>query len=153
MGKGQTPFSSFKSDIIFAEGVGKIQSMSLVAQGGQGQASGQIDLPRYMMDIHSEFHLTDHPKLPAFHMRLFGPIDNPSRQLDTDALQKHLVENAFKGVVEKLGKGKFKPADMLGSILGGGKESNNNNTNQPAPQAAPLDKPEKIVKDIFKGIF
>ena len=153
MGKGQTPFSSFKADIAFTEGVGKIQSMSLIAQGGQGQASGQIDLPRYTVDIHSEFRLTDHPKLPAFHMHLSGPIDNPSRQLDTAALQNHLVENVFKGVVEKLGKGKFKPADMLGSILGGGNESNNKNTEQPAPQAGPLDKPEKIVKDIFKGIF
>ncbi len=153
MGKGQTPFSSFKADIAFTEGVGKIQSMSLVAQGGQGQASGQIDLPHYTVDIRSEFHLTDLPKLPPFHMHLSGPIDNPSRQLDTSALQKYMMENVFKGVIEKLGKGKFKPADMLGSILGGG----NNDKNQPAPQqqdkAGPLEKPEKIVKDIFKGLF
>lgn len=151
MNKGQTPFSSFKGDIVFTEGVGKIQSMRLVAQGGQGQASGQIDLPRYTVDIHSEFHLTDLPKFPPFHMHLSGPIDNPSRQLDTSALQKYMMENVFKGVIEKLGKGKFKPADMLGSILGG------NNENQPPPQqqdkGRPLDKPERIVKDIFKGIF
>ena len=153
MGKGQTPFSSFKADIVFTEGIGKIQSMNLIAQGGQGQASGQIDLPRYTIDIRSEFHLTDHPKLPAFHMHLSGPIDNPSRQLDTAALQKHLVENVFKGVVENLSKGKFKPAEMLGSLLGGKNESSNNKTGHPAPQAAPLDKPEKIVKDIFKGLF
>jgi AsmA protein len=154
MERGQTPFSSFKADIAFTEGVGRIQSMNLIAQGGQGQASGQIDLPRYTVDIRSEFHLTDHPKLPAFHMRLLGPIDNPTRQLDTDAFQEHLVENVFKGVVENLGKGKFKPADMLGSLLGG----KNGKEGQPAPQqqqdkAAPLDKPEKIVKDIFKGLF
>jgi uncharacterized protein involved in outer membrane biogenesis len=151
MGKGQTHFSSFKADLAFTEGVGKIQSMSLVAQGGQGQASGQIDLPHYTVNIHSEFRLTDHPKLPAFHMHLSGPIDNPSRQLDTTALQKHLIENVFKGVIDKLGKGNFKPADMLGSILGGG------NGEQAAPpqqdKGRVIDKPEKIVKDIFKGLF
>lgn len=157
MEKGQTSFSSFKADIAFTEGVGRIQSMNLMAKEGQGQATGSINLPLYTVDIHSEFRLTEHPKIPPFHMHLSGPIDNPSRQLDTSALQKYMLENVFKGVIEKLGKGKFKPADMLGSILGGGKESNNTNAGQPTPQqqgkTAPVDKPEKIVKDLLKGIF
>lgn len=155
MKKGQTPFSSFKGDIAFKEGVGKIQSMRLIAQGGQGQASGHIDLPCYTMDIHSEFHLTEHPKLPPFHMHLTGSIDNPSRQLDTSALQKYMMENVFKNVVEKLGKGKFKPADMLDSILGGSCEPSNSNGEQPEQQdkGSALDKPEQIVKDVFKSIF
>jgi uncharacterized protein involved in outer membrane biogenesis len=156
MGKGQTPFSSFKGDILFKDGVGKIQSMNLMAQGGQGQATGHIDLPRYNLDVHAQFRLTEHPNLPPFHMHLAGPIDNPSRNLDTSALQKYMMENVFKNVIEKLGKGKFKPADMLGSILGGGRA--------PSPDSAPPqqpsnndrripEKPEQIVKDIFKGLF
>lgn len=163
MGKGQTPFSSFKGDIIFKDGVGTIQSMNLIAQDGQGQASGQIDLPHYLLNIKAEFRLTEHPKIPPFHMELSGPIDNPSRKLDTGALQKYMMENVFKGVIEKLGKGKLNPTDILGSILGDGKAPANSNEDQPAkdqpaPQQEPnkgrtLDKPEQIVKDIFKGIF
>jgi AsmA protein len=138
MGQGQTPFSSFKGDIIFKDGVGTIQSMHLVAQGGEGQASGQIDLPHYLLNIQAQFQLTEHPKIPPFHMHLSGAIDNPSRQLDTSALQRYMMENVFKGALEKLGK--LKPNNLLESTLGGDKGS-------------PLDKPGKIVKDIFKGIF
>ncbi|MDF3034481.1 MAG: hypothetical protein K0R76_1435 [Alphaproteobacteria bacterium] len=158
MGKGQTPFSSFKGDLLFKDGVGTIQSMNLMAQGGEGQASGQIDLPRYLLDIHAEFRLTEHPRIPPFHMRLSGSIDNPSRKLDTGALQKYMMENVFKGVIDKLGKGQFKPADLLGSILGGSKGDDKAAAQEGQPQqqpdkGRPLDKPEQIVKDIFKGIF
>jgi AsmA protein len=138
MGQGQTPFSSFKGDIIFKDGVGTIQSMHLVAQDGQGQASGQIDLPHYLLNIQAQFQLTEHPKIPPFHMHLSGAIDNPSRQLDTSALQRYMMENVFKGALEKLGK--LKPNNLLESTLGSDKGSS-------------LDKPGKIVKDIFKGIF
>jgi hypothetical protein len=125
MGKGQTPFTSFKGDIAFKDGVGTIQSMNLLAPDGEGHASGQIDLLRYYLNIQAEFRLTQHPNFPTFHMQLVGPIDNPSRKLDTTALQKYMMENVFKGVIDKLGKGTLKA----------------------------VDKPEQIVKDIFKGIF
>jgi len=155
MGKGQTPFSSFKGDIVFKDGVGTIQSMNFVATSGQGQATGQIDLPRYLLNIHAEFRLTDHPKIPPFQMQLTGPIDNPSRNLDTGALQKYMVENVFKGVIEKLGKGKLNAGDILGSVLGGGKSPSQQQPNN-APSSAPAPgpkKPEQMVKDIFKGLF
>ncbi len=157
MGKGQTPFSSFKGDLVFKDGVGDIHSMNLTAQGGQGQASGYIDLPRYVLDIHTDFRLTEHPNLPPFRMHLTGPIDNPSRKVDSAALQKYMMDHVFKNVIEKLGKGHFKPADILGSILGNGKPLAHSKEAQSAPQQQPnkdrVDKPEQIVKDIFKGIF
>ena len=149
MGQGQTPFSSFKGDILFNAGVGTIQSMNFVAQDGQGHATGQIDLPRYLLNIQAEFLLTKHPNIPAFHMQLTGPIDNPSRRLDTGALQKYMMENVFKGVIDKLGKGKLNAGNVLGSLLGGGSAPSQQQPNQPKN----LDKPEQIVKDIFKGIF
>ena len=148
MGKGQTPFSSFLSEITFNQGVGTIQSMSLEAQGGRGHASGQINLPQYALNIHAEFRLTDHPKIPPFHMKLTGPIDNPSRTLDTANLQQYMIENVFKGLIGNLGKGKLNPRDVLGSILGG-----SNAPPQQPQKSSPPSKPEAIVKDIFKGIF
>jgi uncharacterized protein involved in outer membrane biogenesis len=150
MGQGQTRFSSFKGDIIFKRGIGTIQSMNLIAPDGQGHATGQIDLPRYLLNIQADFHLTQHPHLPPFHLKLSGPLDNPSRKLDTNALQKYMMENVFKGVIEKLGKDKLNAGDVLGSLLGGGKASNRDE--KPA-QPQKENKPEQIVKDIFKGIF
>lgn len=124
MGQGQTPFSSFNGNIVFKDGIGTIQSMNLVAPDGQGHASGQIDLPRYLLNIQAQFRLINYPKIPPFHMQLSGPINNPSRKLDTSALQKYMMEAVFSGALENLGK--LKPN---------------------------LNKPEQMVKDIFKGIF
>jgi len=149
MGKGQTPFSSFDGNILFKEGIGLIQSMKLIAQGGQGQATGLFNLPSYTLDILSEFHLTDHPKLPPFRMHLSGAIDQPSRQLDTSNLQKYMMENVFQGVIQQLSKGKIKAGDILGSLL----EGDNGSSPQPNKSAPAPQKPEQIVKDIFKGLF
>lgn len=152
MGKGQTSFTSFNGDIAFQNGIGTIQSMRMVAPDGQGQASGQIDLPQYTLNIHAEFRLTQHPNLPPFHMQLTGPIDNPSRKLDTVNLQQYMVENVFKGVIGKLGKGKVNAQDVLGSLLGGSNGANA--PEQQKPEETPKsNKPEQIVKDVFKGIF
>jgi len=119
MQNGKTFFSSFKSDVTFKEGIGIIQLMNLIAKGGQGHASGYIDLPRYALDVRTEFRLTEHPNFPAFHMRLTGDLDNPSRELDTSVLQKYMMENVFKNVVKQLGKNMLGVPDILGGILGG----------------------------------
>ncbi|MBM3469113.1 MAG: AsmA family protein [Alphaproteobacteria bacterium] len=153
MGKGQTSFSSFNGNITFKEGVGVINSMNLIAQGGQGNARGSINLPAYSLDIHAEFRLTELPKLPPFHMRLYGPLDNPSRSLDTSALQTYMMENVFKSVVERLGKGKLNPGDILGSVVGPLAPQTPSVPSQDKGQGQKADKPEQIVKNIFKGLF
>jgi uncharacterized protein involved in outer membrane biogenesis len=145
MGKGQTRFSSFKGDLVFHQGVGTIQSMNLITQDGQGHASGQIDLVHYLLNIQAEFRLTQHPNIPPFHMVLSGPIDNPSRKLDSITLQKYMMENVFKGILGSLSEGKLKAGDIVGSILGGNKAD----PQQPSTQS----KPEQVVKGLLKGLF
>ncbi len=149
MTKGQTTFKSFDGDILFKNGVGTIQSMQLIADGGTGQATGLINLPSYLLNIASEFHLTDHPKLPPFKMYLTGPLDNPQRNLETQALQNYLIQNVFKGVVDQLSKGKVKVGDVLGGILG--QEQGTNPS--PSDQEQSAQKPEKVVKDLLKKLF
>lgn len=150
MAKGQTTFKSFDGDIVFKNGIGTIQSMQLVADGGAGQATGTINLPVYLLNIATEFRLTDHPELPPFKMYLTGPLDNPQRNLETQALQNYLIQNVFKGVIDQLSKGKGKIGDVIGSILGGQDQGP-----QPAQpdQGKASQKPEKVVKDLFKKLF
>ena len=95
--------------------------MNLIASGGHGQATGEIDLPKFLLNIHAQFRLTDHPKIPPFQMQLSGSIDHPSRKLDTVMLEKYMLENVFKGVIGDLGKGTLKAGDLLGALIGGGK--------------------------------
>lgn len=149
MTKGQTTFQRFDSDILFKNGIGTIKTMQLIATGGNGQATGTINLPGYLMNIAAEFQLTDHSQLPPFKMYLTGPLDNPHRNLETQALQNYLIQNVFKGVVDQLSKGKGKIKDVLGAILG-----QEQGTEQPQSDSEKASqKPEKIVKDLFKKLF
>jgi uncharacterized protein involved in outer membrane biogenesis len=153
MAKGKTTFKSFDGDILFKNGIGTIQSMQLIANGGAGQAAGTINLPSYLLNIATEFRLTDHPQLPPFKMYLTGPLDNPHRNLETQALQNYLIQNVFKGVVDQLTKGKGKVGDVLGAILG---QDQGTGTPQTAPQPDEKQKPkdaEKVVKDLLKNLF
>lgn len=149
MAKGQTTFQRFEGDILFKNGIGTIQFMQLIANGGNGQATGTINLPGYLLNIATEFQLTDHPQLPPFKMYLTGPLDNPQRNLETQALQNYLLQNVFKGVVDQLSKGKGNIGDVLGSILGQDQETQPSSS---APEKAPQ-KPEKVVKDLLKNLF
>ncbi|AIL12557.1 hypothetical protein IM40_01945 [Candidatus Paracaedimonas acanthamoebae] len=149
MAKGQTTFQRFDGDILFKNGMGTIQTMQLIANGGNGQATGTINLPGYLLNIATEFRLTDHPQLPPFKMYLTGPLDDPRRNLETQALQNYLIQNVFKGVMDQLSKGKGKIGDVLGSILG---QDQGTQPPQPDQEKAPQ-KPEKVVKDLLKNLF
>lgn len=149
MAKGQSTFQRFDGDILFKNGMGTIQAMQLIANGGTGQATGTINLPGYLLNVAAEFRLTDHPQLPPFKMYLTGPLDNPNRNLETQALQNYLIQNVFKGVIDQLSKGKGKIGDVLGGILG---QDQGTQPTQPDQGKAPQ-KTEKVVKDLLKNLF
>ncbi|MBN9413322.1 MAG: AsmA family protein [Candidatus Paracaedimonas acanthamoebae] len=149
MAKGQTTFQRFNSEILFKNGMGTIKTMQLIANGGNGQATGTINLPGYLVNVAAEFRLTDHAQLPPFKMYLTGPLDNPHRNLETQALQNYLIQNVFKGVVDQLSKGTGKIGDVLESILG-----QDQGTQQPQSDSEKASqKPEKVVKDLLKKLF
>lgn len=149
MAKGKTMFQQFEGDILFKNGIGTLQTMQLIADGGTGQATGTINLPDYLLNVASEFRLTDHPQLPPFKMYLTGPLDTPQRNLETQALQNYLLQNVFKGVVDQLSKGKGNIGDVLGSILG---QDQGADTPSSDPAKKPQ-KPEKVIKDLLKNLF
>lgn len=151
MAGGSTSFKTYNAVINFQNGIGKIDQMTLSAQGGEGTASGAIDLPNYALDLLGQFRLTDHPKFPPFKMRLYGPLDNPKRDFDTSSLQRYMLDNVLQGVVSKVLSGKTeKPADLVGSLLGGLAGGQQSEAPAPAeePQNPAAPTPEKIVEDI-----
>ncbi len=152
MAGGSTPFKTYNAVINFQNGIGKIDQMTLSAQGGEGTANGTIDLPNYALDILGQFRLIDHPKFPPFKMRLSGPLDNPKRDFDTSNLQQYMLDNVLKGVVSKVLSGKTeKPADLVGSLLGGivgGQKEEAPATPPQEPQKPAETAPEKIIEDL-----
>lgn len=174
MSTGQTSFSDFSLAMTFKKGVGHLTKLILVADGGEGNGSGTVDLPKYNMAISTNFRLTDHEKLPPFEMTFEGPLNNPQKKFDTSALENYLMTNVFKkliGGVVTGGPVGVVISDVLGKMTGGNSQSDsssskegtnadqavNDNAKTQEGEANPVEKvieaPAKAVGDLLKGLF
>jgi uncharacterized protein involved in outer membrane biogenesis len=103
---GKTHFSSLAGTIGIDNGLIASDDIRLIADGGGGNATAQINLPAYVMDARAEFHLAAAPAGAPLVMRLSGPLDGPRRFVDINEMQQWLVS-----------RGKVKPKDLLKGLL------------------------------------
>lgn len=101
MGGGQTKFSRLDGTFTIRNGVIRTNDMKLQADAGLGTAKGYADLPRWRMDVRSQFRLTEHPKAPPFGMRVVGTIDNPRRVFQFKELQTYLLQRGVGTLLRK----------------------------------------------------
>ncbi len=107
MAKGSTAFNTYNGDIVFTQGVGKIQNMTLATNRAQGSATGSINLPAYTMDINAKLQITNPAGLPSFGAHLYGSIDEPKRDFDTNELKIYVLKNLTKGFIQNVTKGQI----------------------------------------------
>ena len=117
MDEGQTSFKQCAGDLEFHKGMGTFKRLILDADGAQASGTGKINLPAYQLDVGGQIQLTDLPSLPPFKVRLFGPLDNPAKSIDTNGLTEYMVKNIFKTLS---GANLLKSAgDMISNIFKG----------------------------------
>ncbi|MGN6671126.1 MAG: AsmA family protein [Candidatus Nucleicultricaceae bacterium] len=152
---GETRFNQFSIVLGFTKGIGKISTFDLTVPDVDVKTSGTIDLPRFVLDTNWVLSIPKNPDLPPVKMRVFGPLDDPQKNIDMAGLQQYLVTNIFS----RLTKRGNVIENLLG--LGGGSDSNTSKTpdsnakekDSGNPLEKALDKPEEAVKDILKGLF
>ena len=157
---GETAFKQLDVSTDIKEGIANITQFKLGVPSVDVSATGNINLPKYTLDINSTVNV-DVKSMPPLKVNIYGSLDNPEHKLDTRALQQHLIKNVLTNVVDEIKKGK-RPEDMLKSILGGisNKENpseasppNNQDTTQPTKQINPAKDLESQVKKGLKGLF
>lgn len=154
---GKTPFTSFDGALSINEGIARITSMNLIAEGATGQATGKINLPAYTLNVGSTIKLSE-TKFPSFGVRFFGSLDAPQHELDVAELQQYLVQNVFKGVIDGVLKNKSKPINIVKDILGVGSQEKPVDGQQvpQQPSESPKDivkNPAKAIDTLIKGLF
>jgi hypothetical protein len=156
MSEGQTQFSRLDGTFNIEKGVVRTDDILLLAQAGEGRATGVIDLPRWVLDIKASFSLIEYPQAPPFGMHLSGSISQPKRAFDIERMQAYLLQRGVGNLLRKAIPDKDSGAagDILNKILGGGAETQT----APAPTQQqqtvdPLEEPEKALKRILKGII
>lgn len=94
MSGGQTPFSQLYGSFRAENGIVTSRDLKLEAQGGGASAESVIDLPRWTTSTQIAFHLANAPQTPLG-LRLEGPLDNPRKIIDVNALQQYLVSRGL----------------------------------------------------------
>ena len=102
MGGGSTRFSSLNGNFNIDKGIMRTTDLRLVADAGAGNAAGFVDLPRWNMDMQSEFRMTEHPSAPPFRVRAVGPPDNPRRLFDFQSLQAWVLQQGVGSFIKSL---------------------------------------------------
>lgn len=145
MDGGKTQFSKLKGTFKIRKGVLRTNNIQLIADAGEGRATGFANLPLWQMDFNSQFFLTEHSKAPPFGMRAVGPIDNPRRIFKFDQLQSYLLQRGIGTLLRKVFPGSRRRTSAPQPQQPEGQ------TQQPAPQQQQPRKPR--IEDILPGLL
>ena len=107
---GSTPFSRLDGNFAVTDGVARSNDLRLVAEGGEGAGTAEIDLPGWTLQSRTEFRLAGLEGVPPLGVVLRGALDRPDLSIDFAALAKALVSNGERGGVGK-------PKDILKDLL------------------------------------
>lgn len=157
-GKGETAFSKAAGIFTVKNGVAITNDLTIETTEAVMKIEGQADILEWQMRFNGEVVVQGVSDLPPLKFVIKGPIDSPSYSLDLKQLQQLFMK---KGVGELVSKSIGKAIPGLDKIIPGmGKtsqknepdkaESASNSNQQEKPKAV---KPEKVVKDLMKGIF
>ncbi|MFV9890714.1 MAG: AsmA family protein [Rickettsia conorii subsp. raoultii] len=149
---GSTSFKNLIASGNITQGKLNLNECSLDASPATTNASGQINLPQYMMDVSASVTIAD---LPPIAVKLYGFINNLQHKLDVQAFQTYLVKNVFNSVIKDLKSGEKKPENIIKDALGLRKKKDTNTEEQSSPpqenqQADPVNKLlQKELKKLF----
>jgi len=155
---GETAYKRLEGKTVIEKGVARLTQALLQAPHLEASANGSINIPQYSLDVTGSIKV-DLKGLPVFSVRLYGPIDNPNHQLDTKALQQHLLQNVLPGIIDNIKNGKMKPKDILNQIIGGGSSKDKGSSPDQAQDDSQKNEykdnnpASELIKQGLKGLF
>ncbi|HTH17518.1 MAG TPA: AsmA family protein [Magnetospirillum sp.] len=91
---GQTPFSQLTGTFHAENGIITSHDLKLEADGGGATADTEVNLPDWTTRTTIAFHLANAPQTPL-NARLEGPLENPRKIIDVNAIQQYLVSQGL----------------------------------------------------------
>lgn len=161
-GKGETAFSNASGKFTIVNGVASTNDLTIEAPDAKMKAEGQADLLNWQMRFTGEVSAPALKDVPPLKFTIKGPLDQPTYSLDLAQLQQLFLQ---KGAGDLISKSLGKAIPGLDKIIPG----MNKKSKKDSPGDSPSDtqdasnsndqkndkvvKPEKVVKDLLKGIF
>jgi uncharacterized protein involved in outer membrane biogenesis len=143
---GSTRFTALTGTVQAKDGIVTTRDLKLDAQGGGATADSTTDLARWTTATTIAIRLADSTAPPLL-VRLEGPLGNPRKIIDINALQQHLVA---RGLGRAL---KGKDGGLVETLLGG-KRAPPPEGSQAPPSDQPAEKPNgaRVLRDLLKGL-
>lgn len=99
---GKTPFSQLVGTFRADNGMVTSRDLRLEADGGGATADTQVNLPEWSTRTAIAFRLASAPQTPLG-LRLEGPLENPRKVVDVNAIQQHMVSRGLGQALKGLG--------------------------------------------------
>lgn len=135
---GRTRFQLINSSNTGKGGLVSSGNLLIKADAMEGKGGYNLDFPSYTMNARVDVFLIEHQKTPPIVLTAVGPMANPVAQVDSSAVQQHVLGNATKFIIRKLDPNTAGGGvqDVLKGVLGGGQPAP-----APAGQAVPAPAP------------
>ncbi len=162
---GETKYQQVNGTWNIRNGVAETQDMTVQLDAARATVKGKVRLPAWNMDLRAVLELTEHRDAPDMGVHLFGPLDQPQRDVKTAALERWLLGRLGR---ELLGDGSKNKGlgQLLEAVTGGGASSwrpapapsgvqpsipqpSQPGRRQPQRQADPT---QKLIEDLFKSL-
>ena len=108
---GQTDFETIESNFVINNGVISEEQIELVSDAGTGAVKALIDLPRYVLDVHTRFSLASPANAPPLVVMLQGPIDRPTYKWVTKGIEEYLVTRGVRSLLDEFLPGISGPSE------------------------------------------
>ena len=152
---GETAYSAMTGTWRIENGVAATQDMQADLEAAKATLNGRAMLPAWQMDMLAQLRLTEHPTAPPVGVKLFGPLDQPQRDLKTRALEGYLAQRVGQEVLRKA-IGKDAPP-ALQQLLGGGSRQQQQPQQQQPDQGQPPQQqqptPDQLLEGLFRGLL
>ncbi len=140
---GTTRIANYAGRFDIAKGVANLPRQRITADCATIDFAGDVDLPRWLVDIQAKALFPEHPKFPGVIVEEKGQLDAPNTRLvNSNEVQQYIIGRSAESVLRKLVPGVDQPRapapqDSTGS--------------QPAPAPQPADQFRGLLKDLLRN--
>ncbi len=100
---GTTTVKDFVGRFDVVNGIADLPRQQLDAECALAQISGQVDLPRWLVDLGMDLSFPEHAQFPGIEIEERGPLNAPNvRLVNLNEIQQYFVGRAAEGLLREL---------------------------------------------------
>ncbi|NNE84627.1 MAG: hypothetical protein HKN28_11720, partial [Alphaproteobacteria bacterium] len=140
---GTTRIANYAGQFDIAKGVATLPQQRINADCATIDFAGNVDLPRWLVDIQARALFPEHPKFPGVIVEEKGQLDRPNTRLvNSNQVQEYIIGKSAGSILRKLVPG-IEPAPAP--------TTQDNSASQPAQAPEPAEQLRGLFNELLKN--